>query len=76
MQAEVFTMRGAAMGQHASMDDFFRTDEAQQVIRKRLDQREPVDWNSRPHVVVPAGVSKVQGMRLLLESCSHGIREK
>ena len=31
-QADVFKMRGAAMGQHASMDDFFRTDEAQQVL--------------------------------------------
>ena len=29
MQAEAFSIRGAAMGQHASMDDFFRTDEAQ-----------------------------------------------
>ena len=35
LQADVFKMRGAAMGQHASMDDFFRTDEAQQVLQKR-----------------------------------------
>ena len=69
-QADVFKMRGAviSMGQHASMDVFFRTDEAQQVIQKRHDERGPVDWNSRPQVVVPAGVSKVQGMRLLLDA--------
>lgn len=64
MQADVFKMRGAVMGQHAPMDKFFRTDEAQEVIQKRLDKREPVGWNSRPQAVVPAGVSKVQGMRL------------
>ena len=68
LQADVFKMRGAVMGQHASMDDFFRTDEAQQVFQKRLDKREPVDLNSRPQVVVPAGVIKVQGMRLLLDA--------
>ena len=68
LQADVFEVRGAVMGQHASMDDFFRTDEAQQVIQKRHDEREPVDWESRPQVVVPAGVSKVQGMRLLLDA--------
>ena len=74
LQADAFKMRGAAMGQHALMDDFFRTDEAQQVLQKRLDQR--ASGLAQQATSGSSSWGKQSAGHGTFARCSHGICEE